>query len=281
MSQNNELRAMKASGINLLQIILPTLFVGLALTIAMFVFNDQIAGNASFKLRKMTKQMAIKHPKALIEPGRFVDISDTIKFMTRELNEDQLKDIVAYEVEGTDKPVRTIMADRGEIISDPASGEVQIRLYDGSISDNEEEGVHTMQFKTFEFPSLGQEEIQKMQKKKKDYTLAEMLLYLGKPETRGEDRLELWTAFHQQIAFAFASFIFVFIGIPVAMLVSRGETILGFVISMAAVGIYHILFLAAKTVALQGFLPPMIVMWIPNILLFSLGFYLLRRALAF
>lgn len=280
LSQSNELRAMKASGINLLQVVTPVFFLGLALSLFMFVFNDQITSNSGFQLRQLTKQMLIKHPKALIEPGRFVKVSDTIIFMTKSMEGDVMKEIIAYEVEDSDKPVRTIMADRGEIITNQKSAEVQIRLYDGSISDNQEEGVHTMQFKTFEFPTFGQEEIKKMQKKKKDLTLAEILIQLSRSELSPKDQRELWTAFNQRISFACASFLFVFVGIPVATLVRRGEIILSFVISMATVSLYYVLFVAAKSIAHGGILPPLIAMWIPNILVFILGFYLLRRSLA-
>src|SRR3989338_3045696 len=99
LSQNNELRAMKASGIHLLNILLPAFVFGLILSLGMFVFNDQVASNAGFQLRKELKRMVIRFPKALLEPGRFVKISDSIIFMAKSFKEDRLQDIIAYEVE--------------------------------------------------------------------------------------------------------------------------------------------------------------------------------------
>ena len=132
-SQNNEIRAMKASGIHPSHVILPAFLVGLGVSFLMFVFNDQVATNASFLLRRTTKQMLIKHPKAIIEPGRFVNLSDTLKFFAKELRGNELRDIVAYEIEESNKPVRTIIAERGEIVSKPANTEMQVRLFDGSV----------------------------------------------------------------------------------------------------------------------------------------------------
>lgn len=279
LSQNNELRAMKASGVHLLHIVLPVLLIGIILSFGMFVFNDQIANNAGFELRKVTKQMVLKNPKAVIEPGRFVKLSESIIFMTKRMENDEMRDVIAYEIEESDKPVRTIMAERGEIVIKPGSSDVQVILYDGSISDSQDEGVHAMQFKTYVFPTLGQEDIQKMRKKTRELTLAEILFELGVPDATDQDKRELWTAFHQRISFSFGSFIFVFIGVPIAVLVRRGEIVVSFGIAMASVSLYYILFAGAKSLSVQGVMPPLIANWFPNLLLFMGGFYLLRRSL--
>lgn len=278
-SQNNEIRAVKASGINPLHIMMPVFLAGLTLSFAMLVFNDQITTQAGFELRKATKKMLIKHPMAMIEPGRFVNISDAVKFYTKKVVGKEMRDIVAYENEGDAQPVRTIIAERGEIVSSANHTEIQIRLYDGSISDTDERSVQSIQFKTYEFPSLGQEDIRNMQRKTREYTLADLLFRTQTPQEYDPEELRsFWSAFHHRIAFSFGSLIFVFLGVPIAILVQRGEIVLSFGIAMSAASLYYILFVGAKTLAYQGFLPPLLAFWLPNILLLGLGWNLLRRA---
>jgi lipopolysaccharide export system permease protein len=279
LSQNNEIRAMKASGVNPLSIMAPAFLAGLALSFVMLVFNDQIATNADFMMRKTTKKMLIKHPGAVIEPGRFVRLSDTIVFLTKSLKGNAMTDIVAYENEGSEKPVRTIIAERGELVKKPNRSELTIRLYDGSVSDAQDASVQSIQFKTYEFPTIGQENIDAMQKKMRNKSLAELLLNAGEPDLNKRTWRELWSSFHQRIAFAFGSFIFVFVGIPIAILVRRGEIILSFGIAMAAASVYYILFVGAKTIAVQGVLPAVIAFWLPNILLAALGTRLMKEAI--
>lgn len=278
LSQNNEIRAIKASGIHPRMIMVPALLMGLGLSLAMFVFNDQVATNADFMMRKVTKKMLIRHPSALIEPGRFVKLSDTIVFLTKTLDGNQMHDIIAYENEGTDKPVRTIMAERGEIIVKPNRSELAIRLYDGSVSDAEDQSVQSIQFKTYEFPTLGQEDIDAMQKKTRNRTLAELILSAGKENVSKDDLQQIWSWFHQRIAFAFGSFVFVFLGIPIAILVRRGEIVLSFGIAMTAASCYYILFVGAKTLAVEGVVPPLLAFWAPNILLIFIGTRLFKRS---
>ncbi|MBN1687736.1 MAG: LptF/LptG family permease [Candidatus Omnitrophica bacterium] len=279
-SQNNEIRAVKASGIHPLHVMLPAFALGLILSLMMFVFNDQVASNATFELRRTTKKMLIKHPMAMIEPGRFVNVSDTVVFLAKEVKGNEMFDIIAYENEGAGKPVRTIIAQRGEITSRDDHTKMQIRLYDGSISDSEDASVQSIQFETYEFPTLGQEDIRKMKKKMRDLTLAELLVESRGADKSVEDIRDIWSAFHDRIAFAFGSFIFVFLGIPIAILVHRGEIVLSFGIAMAAASIYYILFVGAKTFSVQGILPAVIAYWIPNVILVGLGVYLLKKAVA-
>ena len=92
------------------------------------------------------------------------------------------------------------------------------------------------------------------------------------------DVLRLKTSFHDRIAFALGSFIFVLIGVPVAVLVRRGEIVVSFAVSMVGVSVYYILCASAKALAFQGILAPAIALWLPNILLFIAGVFLMRKA---
>jgi len=278
LAQNNEVRAFKASGIHPYHVMMPAFIVGLMFSFVMFVFNDQVATEAGFQLRKTTKKMLIKHPKALIEPGRFVKLNDQVIFLAKELDGDTMRDIVAYEVGPTDQPIRTIIAERGEIVSLPEKSAVQIKLYNGSVSDAKSKGVQSIQFESYEFPSFGQEDIQRMEKKMKDFTLAELLVKLNGSQATEEETPRLWTAFHDRIAFAFGSFIFVFVGVPVAILVKRGEVVVSFAISMSAACLYYVLFVGAKTVSMRDLIPAPIALWLPNLLLLILGGYLMRKS---
>jgi lipopolysaccharide export LptBFGC system permease protein LptF len=109
-------------------------------------------------------------------------------------------------------------------------------------------------------------------------TLAEILVDVSEKNYK-KTRRELWTVFHQRIAFAFGSLVFAFIGIPIATIVKRGEVVISFGISMAATSIYYILFAIAQSIASRGGLPPLIVLWLPNIILIGIGAFLLRKAI--
>lgn len=279
LSQHNEIRAFKASGVHPYHVMVPAFLLGLLLSFSMFVFNDQVANEASFKLRKVTKQLVIQHPRALIEAGRFVKLSDQIIFLAKYVEGDELHDIVAYEVGPDDEPVRTIIAERGEIVAIPEESSVKIKLYRGSISDAESEGVQSIQFKTYEFPSFGQEDVENMKRKIRDFSIADLLVKLQNNEVPEKQITRFWTAFHDRIAFSFGSLIFAFIGVPIAILVRRGEAVVSFAISMMAACVYYILFVGAKSLAIRGVMDAGVALWLPNVALFILGCFLVRKSI--
>lgn len=277
---------MKASGVHPLRFMMPPLILGFALSLLMFVFNDQVGPPARFELRRATKKMIMQHPMALIEPGRFVKISTNILFLAKRVKGNEMQDIVAHEGMDSENPVRTIVAESGQIVMDPNTGQLEVQLFNGSISESQDKGIQSVQFKTYKFPTLEEDDIRKMGKKKKDMTLAELLVEISEffAEVSGntdhkKGGRELWTVFHQRIAFAFGSLVFAFIGIPIATVVKRGEVVISFGISMASTCVYYILFAIAQTLALRGGLPPMVSLWLPNILLIGVGTLLLRKAI--
>ncbi len=284
-SQHNEFRAMKASGVHPLKFMMPPLLLGLALSMLMFVFNDQVGPAARFEFRKATKKMIMKHPMALIEPGRFVKISANILFLAKRVEGNEMKDIVAHEGVDSENPVRTIVAESGQILMDPNTGQLEVQLFNGSISESQDKGIQSVQFKTYKFPTMDEDDIRNMGKKKKDMTLAELLVEITEfltdlsSKADQKDLRGLWVTFHQRIAFSFASLVFMFIGIPIAVIVKRGEVVVSFGISMAAMGIYYILFAIAQTLASRGGLPLIISLWLPNIILIGAGMVLLRKAI--
>lgn len=284
-TQHNEFRAMKASGVHPLKFMSPPLILGFALSLLMFVFNDQVGPPARYELRRATKKMIMQHPMALIEPGRFAKISSNILFLAKRVERNEMKDIVAHEGVDSENPVRTIVAESGKIVMDPNTGQLEVQLFNGSVSESQDEGIQSVQFKTYKFPTLDEADIRKMGKKKKDMTLAEILVEIsefladvsGNTDKKGQR--ELWTVFHQRIAFAFGSLVFTFIGIPIASIVKRGEVVISFGISMAATSLYYVLFAVAQTIAARGGLPPVISLWLPNILLLGAGVFFMRKAI--
>lgn len=284
-SQHNEFRAMKASGVHPLKFMMPPLVLGLGLSMVMFVFNDQVSPAARFEFRKATKKIIMQHPMAMIEPGRFVRISSSILFLAKRVENNLMKDIVAHEGVDSDNPVRTIVAESGKIVMDPNTGRLEVQLFNGSVSESQDKGIQSVQFKTYKFPTLDEDDIRKMGKKKKDMTLAELLVEISEllADLMGnvdkKDLRGLWVTFHQRIAFSFAPLVFMFIGIPIASIVKRGEVVISFGISMAAMGVYYILFAVAQTLASRGILPPVISLWFPNIILIGIGTVFLRKAI--
>lgn len=278
-SQYNELRAMKAAGIHPIRFMMPAMVIGFLMTIAMFIFNDQVIPGSRYELRRSFKKLAIQHPMALIEPGRFVQLTDSIIFYAKDVKKGELADVVAHEGVDTENPIRTIIASSGKIVSDAQKGTMEIQLFDGSVSENEKGGLNSVQFKTFKFPTFGKENLLTMEKKKKEFTAADLMVQITQAGLHPKDHLQARIIFHERISFSLAAFIFVFVGIPIAVIVRRGEAIVSFAIAMAFAFLYYILFAIAHAMSAKHVAPPELMMWAPNLLLALVGAFAIRKAI--
>ena len=99
---------------------------------------------------------------ALIEPGRFVKISTNILFLAKRVEGSEMKDVVAHEGVDSDNPVRTIVAESGRIVMDPDTGQLEVHLFNGSVSESQDKGIQSVQFKTYKFPTMDEDDIRKL-----------------------------------------------------------------------------------------------------------------------
>ena len=278
-SQNNEFRAIKAVGINPLTIMIPILLVAFLLSVFSVVFNDQVVSEASFAKRKLIKKVLFKNPSSLFEPNQFIKDFKGYIFHVKGVEGNRLDQVIVYQPQ-EGQPTRTIIAERGEIVTSPDGGELIVKLYNGTIDEPEKGELYKLDFETYSIPPISVDSASKVMKKPRELRLDEILWQLRegnyeKPLERLRDRAEL----QRKLSFSLAPFVFVLVGLPTAILVRRGELIWSFGISMSVVIIYYVLYVWVGTMANNGILSPEIALWIPNFLLILLGLFLTQKAI--
>lgn len=287
-AQSNEITAMKANGVNLLSVLTPVLLVSLLLSFAALFLNDQVQSRAQFAYRQAVKDLVLKRPMAYLEAGKFIkDFQDYI-ILAQRIEGNRLYDITIYQPQERGKATRTILAESGEIASSSNEKTLTVRLYNGTSDEpnpDDPSVFYKLNFRTFELPPihLGKGDPRKMEKKVKDMSLDEILYGLRRnPELRTNRSLkrEYQAEFHKKIAFSFAPFVFTLVGIPTALITRRGEAVISFGLAVGIVAIYYVFFVWSRTVSVEGYLPPFIALWLPNITLAAGGIFLMKRLLA-
>lgn len=288
-AQNNEITAMKASGVNFFLVALPVLLASFLISLFCLFVDDQVQGEASFAYRQAAKELLLKRPLAYLEAGKFVkDFQDYI-ILTQKIEKNKLYGITIYQPQEGGKSTRTIIAESGEILSSPDDKTLTLRLYNGTSDEPNPEDpsvFYKLNFKTFELPAihLGKGDPKsKIGKKTREMKLDEILYELRheKPSDKNSKRRrELRAEFHKKISFSMATFIFTLIGLPLAVVTRRGEAVVSFSLSMAIVAIYYSLFVWGRALAVEGNIPPFIALWMPNVLMGGCGIYLIKKVLS-
>lgn len=281
LSGDNEIVAIKASGINLLTLIIPLLIVGLILSLILVLFNDRVIPYAHFATRKTLIEIGVKNPTAALEPGVFIDSFQKYILFIYQIEGNRLINVRIYEPQ-EGKPTRTIVAKRGEFIAIPEKNMVKLKLIDGTADEPDPQNplnFFKLNFKTY-FMGLNMIQVQdstNIEKKPKDMTITELKKEIKKLKKADINPVPLVTEISKKISLAFSCFAFMLLGIPMAIITRRREKSINFGISFLVVGVYYLLLLGSEALSVQGYMNPMIAMWIPNITLGSIGAILTYR----
>ena len=110
-------------------------------------------------------------------------------------------------------------------------------------------------------------------------TSPELREYIQRQKQRGFGNVkEFELEYHKRIATSFASFILTLIGVSLSSRKSKGGMGLHLGIGLALSFSYIMFQTVASTFAVNGNMPPMIAIWIPNVLYAFIAFFLYKKA---
>ncbi len=135
LASENEITALKASGVGMARVLRPVIFAGLGMTLIMTGFNDQVLPRANHRLRVLTSDIARKKPTfALkeqvineVQPGKLSLRADKIDQATS-----VLRNVTIYDL-GDPRQRRTIYADSGTMGITENGSDLQMTLFDGEM----------------------------------------------------------------------------------------------------------------------------------------------------
>ena len=116
MSQQNEITALKSAGVNLLNIIKPSLWFGLFVAILLCIFNNFVLPEMNYNARLLAKDIYQKKPELTIEPGYFVDMIPQYTIIVKELDGKDFKDVRIFSKNDSSEQT-TIYANSGKLNS--------------------------------------------------------------------------------------------------------------------------------------------------------------------
>jgi lipopolysaccharide export system permease protein len=140
MTADNEITALKASGINLIRILMPLLGAAVILALFMVYFNDSILPETNHKLKNLMTDIGRKNPtltlrEQVINPIRPAQDLRTQYFLqAAEIDPitNELRDVVIYDM-SLGQSIRTIYADSGRLHWNATQTNLLLTLYDGTV----------------------------------------------------------------------------------------------------------------------------------------------------
>lgn len=282
LSSDNEIVALRASGVSVFMLAAPVLVVGLLISLACIPLNYKVMPESGFRARKLVKEIGLTNPAALIEPGVFIKIFKDYVLFAYDMNGNELKHVRIYQPR-SDGPTRTLIADSGEVISDPETGTVKIKLTNGiadEIAPEAPDTLYKLVFKNYYLTLSLKEALEKdeLQKKAREMTLDELKNEMKKFKERGIDTMPLRIEMQNKIAFAFSNLVFVLLAIPTGLKTHRREKSINFSMALLLFLVYWSLVLGGVACIIRKFVPVWLGVWAPNMIFGAAGLVLFARA---
>ena len=136
LAAENEITAMKASGVALSRLLIPTLIAAAGLSLFMIAFNDQVLPRSNHQLRTLMEDIARKKPTFALHAQVINEVSPGKLYLRAgQLDEatDRMREVVIYDL-GDASRRRTIYADSGTMAL-TADGDLKLNLFHGVIQD--------------------------------------------------------------------------------------------------------------------------------------------------
>lgn len=280
LSSSSEIVAMKCGGLSFYRLAAPVFLVAFGVSLFSMAFNEILVprANAAYSYIVHYEIMKNTRPKSQ-EHIVIKDIaSGKLERLTyaRRFDEDlsMMMGVTVQEYE-KDKLVRIENAEKA------IWKEGSWTMLNGVIYDMTEDGKveRSMKFVEQVMPvEKAPETIARDQKRPEEMTIRELkqhISILKREQVRsGFFEVEL----HQRIAVPFACFIFSLIGVPLGIQRQRSSSSIGLGISVIVIFAYYAIMSMAMALGQGGTLPPLIAVWIPNLLGLAAGIFLVYRA---
>jgi lipopolysaccharide export system permease protein len=283
MAFDNEITAIRSSGISLYPLLGVILLAGVMFSLLCLYFNDALIPRAHYLMRTSLQEIGVKNPTAYIEEKTFIKaFKDHIIFIYK-IKGNYLEDVRIFQPQ-TDKPTRTIIAEKGEFISIPDKGMVKLILYKGSADEPNFEDpnvFYKVNFKTYQLSLDLKDKSNTLELDKKiaDMTIRELEKEIKQMRALQVDERPLLVGLYRKYSLAFSSLIFILIGIPLAIRVRSRERSLGFTLSVVICLLYYFLMAAGESLALRNKIAPALGAWLPNLFFLVIGIFLCIKVL--
>jgi lipopolysaccharide export system permease protein len=286
LSSDNEITALKASGVSLYQMTPPVWVLALSATLATTLLSLYSLPQANQASRSLLYQMASSKAHAGLRERVFNDDFEGLVFYVERVTPRTFQwENVFISDSRNAAEVHTIIAHQGMVLSDPELLTVTLRLKNGAIHKlgDQPDAYQKIDFNTYDLHlnlKTGWKEKKNNEKHPADMSLGELGKAIQALRLKKADVKPQMIKIHEKFSIPFACLVFGIIGIPLGLQsrASRGGKSIGFAWSIGVLLVYYLLTNAGASLAERGILPLEVGMWAADAIFLALGIYLLIKA---
>ncbi len=282
LSTENEVLALKASGVNLKWLLVPIASLGLIITICGLFNTNYLLPQCSGMFRETLINVIRKGISVDDKEGVFNDSVPGVVIYINKVD-DQKRLLTGIVVsDDRDKNIKqTISAQNGYVNIDPDTFDLYFMLRNGSLHRWEKitDTYRNVSFQDYTFTMNLSQMIQTggvTRKLPYEMDRNDIKNALAKAASRN-DRYDLLLEIYKKISLPLSSLAFIFLTVPLGVKRKEGGKFSGALYSLLLFVFYYILMAMTDSFGKNINAPPNIITFLPNIIIAAIGLYLLRN----
>jgi len=275
LAGDNEMTALRTSGVSLNRIARPALLMGLVLTLAAFLINEFIAPQSQHKSQTIFREIAYHSSQPIIQPDQFVRTEDgqhSIFVGSMDPQSGLMHNVQIYSL-GSGYFPETLTASTARQING------KLVLYNGVQTVYGTNGLVTKQqhFDSLEFPLADASLLFEGPRGPFEMNSRELAREIKALKGSGEDTRQFEMTLQQKYAMPVACLISIFIALPLGVRFGRrGRGVAAMLALLVLLG-YWMIMAATNALGKNGAIPPPLAAWIPNLVMCSAGLFMLWK----
>jgi len=268
MSAENEILAMRASGIQLHRLLAPLIMVGICICLVVYILNDRIIPYSFDAQTRILQETGSQDPSAMLEPGSFINAFDKYIIFIYRIEGDLLYGVRIYEPQ-INKPTRTIIAQQGEFVHVPGKDQLMLKLLNGTSDEPDLRNPNNFYKLNFQQSFIRMDLSKKKSntdKKSRAMTMKELSQKIDSLGKLKIDPAPLIAEYQRRLAWSLSPLLFILLGFPFAAITHRRAKSASLLYALLFAAPYYILSLACQGMASQNVFNPVVLMWVPDAL---------------
>jgi lipopolysaccharide export system permease protein len=279
-SADNEITALKASGISLLQIYYPVAIASFATFIFTIFISHFLVPHSNFATKRLLFEIASQNASIGIKEKVFnADFKGLLLYAEKIPLDGKYMEGVIVSDSRIIGEQNTVLAKKAFLITDPELMTVKLRLESGSVHtvSSDLKNYRKIDFESYDINLNLSTAIAGMSEDSKsstEMTMDELLEKMRKPGIDEASIRELAIEVHKKFSIPLSCIFFGLLALPLGIRSHRAVKSRGFAVGIIVVSLYYLLRIGGEALVETGRLSTVIGVWTPNLTFAFLGVYL-------
>jgi lipopolysaccharide export system permease protein len=281
LSNDNEIMALKTSGVSALQLLPPILGFSLLITGAALFFSLYATPWGNQEMRQLLLDITKRRADLGVREQVFNNDFDKMVFFVNNVPTSGGLMVGVFLSDDRDPQVpNVITADKGKMIFDPKTERLVLQLFHGRVLRLSEDAssFHSVEFDTYQVP-LELFQFAPKPKSEDEMYYFELRQALAQAKTGSIEQNKLLIEINRRFSLPLGVTIMVLTVMPLGISTQVRGRAVGLIMGLAIFLLYYLLLTAAWRLGTYAIIPPAFAPWMPNLVFLCLAIFLWGRAM--